>query len=138
MSKHEGDVKLVRGMLVLRHQQLTSGLFSIDMRGSGFSDVEQYPTALFTTTGATRTGDSTYQVKGNLTMHGVTQPLTFSTTVRWAEVGHMIATSTFSIDRKRWGLSYGGSRLTNDLVDNDIQLSVTLDARRRGAQIAER
>jgi polyisoprenoid-binding protein YceI len=138
MTKHEGDVRLVRGILVVRHQKLTNGLFTIDLRGSNFADVEQYPTAIFTTTEATRTGDSTYLVKGNLTMHGVTQPLTYSTTVRWVEVGHMVATSTFSIDRRRWGLSYRGSRLGDELLGDDLQLSITLDARRPGAVIAER
>jgi polyisoprenoid-binding protein YceI len=138
MTKHEGDVKLVRGLLVLRHQKLTDGLFTIDLRGSSFAGVEKYPTAIFTATEATRIGDSTYQVKGDLTMLGVTQPLTYSTTVHWVEVGHVVATSTFSIDRKRWGLAYRGSRVGDDLLDDDIQLSISLDARRPGAVIAER
>jgi polyisoprenoid-binding protein YceI len=158
-GKQEGTVSLARGLVVVRHGQLVDGTFTVDMRrlqvtgvtgaeprrklrdhlvSADFFDVERYPTAAFAATGATRAGEASYRVTGDLTLHGVTRPVSFVADVRWPEVGHMIATSTFSIDRQEWGLAHRGSRLTNELADDEIQLSITLDARRRGAQVAER
>ena len=159
LGKHEGTIGLVSGQLIIRHEQLIGGTFTIDMRTiqvtdipesdsvprrrlrnhlmhADFFDVERYPTAVFTATGAQRIGPARWQVAGDLRMHGVTVPVSFATAVRWSEVGHLIATSSLTIDRQRWGIAYRGSRLTNDLVDDGIQLAITLEARRRGASIA--
>ena len=159
LGKHEGTIGIVSGQLIIRHEQLIGGTFTIDMRTiqvtdipendsvprrrlrnhlmhADFFDVERYPTAVFTATGARRIGPARWQVTGDLRMHGVTVPVSFATAVRWGEVGHLIATSSLTIDRQRWGIAYRGSRLTNDLVDDDIQLAITLEARRRGASVA--
>ena len=44
------------------------------LRSKDFLDVETYPTMTFTSTGLSGKG-SDYTVKGNLTLHGVTQPV---------------------------------------------------------------
>lgn len=150
----EGTVPLSRGELVLRHGELTGGSFTIDMKrlrmdgpdraalrgqlaGSGALDVDRFPTAAFVATRAVRTGDSTWRVTGNLTLHGITRPVTFSSDVHWVEVGHMIATADIALDRRRFGIASAGS-LADRMVDDTIQLRVRLDARRRGAVVAER
>lgn len=160
-GKHEGVVRLAGGQLVIRHEQLLSGTFTIDMRSidvtdipatdsvprrrlrnhlmnADFFDVERHPTAVFGSTGARRVGPARWEVTGNLTLRGVTRPVVLATDVRWPGVGHMIATSALTIDRQRWGVAYRGSTITNDLVDDEIRLSITLDARRRGASVAAR
>lgn len=40
-----------------------------------FFDAEKYPTITFESTSFKKTGDKTYKVKGNLTMHGVTKAI---------------------------------------------------------------
>ena len=133
-GKHEGDVRFVSGMIIIRHQKLTSGNFTVDMRGVD----PRFPNAVFTASDAKRTGDSTWQVSGNLTMLGLTRSLTFSTDLRWVEVGHMIATANVVLDRGGWGVAYRDARLTSDPADGDIGLSITLDARRKGSMVAQR
>ena len=140
-----GTVKLTSGMFVLRHERLTSGEFTIDMRSldpslriADFFDVERYPTAVFESTGATRVGPARWQITGNLTMRGVTKPIAFDTDVAWPGLGHMVATSTFAIDRRQWGVGNRGSGLANDLADDGIQISLTLDASRKQAKVATR
>jgi polyisoprenoid-binding protein YceI len=140
-----GTVKLASGLFVLRHEKLTSGTFTIDMRSldgalrsADFLDVERYPTAVFRSTGAQRIGPARWQVAGDLTMRGVTKPITFDTDVGWPELGHMVATSSFMIDRRQWGIATRGSGLADDLVDDHIQLSISLDARRKQAAVAVR
>ena len=156
-----GTVALASGLFVIRHEQLTSGTFTIDMqsidvtdipatdvtarprvrdqlRSVAFFDAERYPTSVFRSTGAKRVGPARWQIAGTLTMHGVTRPIAFETDVRWLELGHMVATSTFTIDRRQWDVASRGSGLATDLVDDAIQLSLTLDARRKRASVATR
>lgn len=137
-----------------RPDQLVRGSFTIDMRridvsdipqsepvprrrllehlrGSDFLDVERFPTATFVTRRATRIGPARYRLGGALTMHGVTQPLEFPVEVRWPTVGEMVATAAIVIDRQRWAVAYRGSRVTDDLVDDDVAISLMLVAGRR-------
>ena len=141
----EGTVGLANGMLVIRHEQLTSGSFTIDMRsldrslrGADWLDVERHPTATFRSTGAKRVGSARWQVSGDLTMRGITKPVIFDTDVRWEEVGHMTAVSTITLDRRQWAIGSGGPAIADAAVDHDIQLSVSLDARRKQAAVATR
>ena len=153
-GKHEGTIALADGELVLRHEQLAGGSFTIDMRridvsdipqsepvprrrlldhlrGRDFFDVERFPAATFVTQRATRIGPTRYRLGGTLTMHGVTQPLEFPVEVRWPEVGQMVASAFIVLDRQRWGVAHRGAGITNDLVDDDIAISLVLVARRR-------
>jgi len=141
----EGSVSLASGMLVIRHERLTSGTFTIDMRtvdtalrGPDVLDVARYPTAVFSSTGATRVGPARWQVAGILTMRGVARPVTFDTDVRWEELGHMVATSSLVLDRREWGIGTGAGSATNAVADHDIQLSVSLAAVRKQPAVAAR
>lgn len=141
----EGTVALASGMFVIRHEQLTSGTFTVDMRsvdgalrGASFFDVERYSTAVFRSTKSTRLGETRWQVAGNLTMRGVTRPIAFDADVSWPETGHMVATSAFTIDRRNWGVGNRAAGVADDLIDDDIQLSLRLDARRKQAKVATR
>ena len=161
LGKHEGTIALASGELVLRHEQLVGGRFVIDMRrmevtdipehepvprrrllthlkGPDFFDVDRYPTAEFIADAATRVGPSRYRLSGRLVMHGVSRPIELVTEVRWPEVGHMLATASVALDRQHWGIAYRGSRLTNDLVDDEIQISLVLHARRRASLLGAR
>ncbi|WP_368448516.1 YceI family protein [Cobetia amphilecti] len=46
------------------------------IKSADFLDVSQYPTATFTSTGFESTGDGSGKLKGELTLHGQTQPVT--------------------------------------------------------------
>ena len=46
------------------------------LKSADFFEVETYPTIEFTTTGYEKTGDNTFTLTGDLTMHGVTKPVT--------------------------------------------------------------
>src|SRR5207248_6412083 len=47
------------------------------LRSAAFFDVKKYPTITFTSTNVEQVGGQHYQVTGNLTLHGVTRPVTF-------------------------------------------------------------
>ncbi len=46
------------------------------LKSADFFDVEQFPKLTFQSTSMKKTGDDTYALAGNLTMHGVTKPVT--------------------------------------------------------------
>jgi len=47
------------------------------LRSAAFFDVKKYSTITFTSTNIEHVGGQDYQVTGNLTLHGVTRPITF-------------------------------------------------------------
>lgn len=47
-----------------------------DLRSDNFFDVAKYPTITFASTKVTRAGENKLKVEGNLTMHGITKPVT--------------------------------------------------------------
>ncbi len=54
--------------------------FAEELIGDGFLKTAQYPTATFVTTSAVRTGPQTGKMTGDLTLMGVTKPVTFDVT----------------------------------------------------------
>lgn len=46
------------------------------LKGPDFFNAKQYPKVIFQSTSVKKIGDRLYEVTGNLTLHGVTQPLT--------------------------------------------------------------
>ena len=48
-----------------------------ELSGPGVFDAAKFPTATFTSTAVERTGPTTGRMTGELTLHGVTRPLTF-------------------------------------------------------------
>ena len=131
----EGRVAFTSGLLVIRHEKLTSGVFVVDTKRN---DVERQSIATFRSAGATRVGPARWRVRGDLTMNTVSRPIEFDTDVSWAGVGHMIATSTLTIDLRQWGTPRGAAGRDTDRPDGDVQLSLTLDARRKQAKVATR
>ncbi len=54
------------------------------LRSADFFDAVKFPKLSFTSTSFTPNGDQKYIVKGNLTMHGITKPITLNATIRQA------------------------------------------------------
>lgn len=52
-----------------------------DIKSDHFFDAAKFPTISFKSTGITKTGDKTYKLTGDLTMHGVTKPVTLDLAV---------------------------------------------------------
>ena len=52
------------------------------LRSAAFFAVKKYPTITFTSTNVEHAGGRNYRVTGNLTLHGVTRPVTFDVTYR--------------------------------------------------------
>lgn len=62
---------------------VASGFKPLDdhLKSPDFLNVEKFPTITFESTEVKQTGDTTADVTGNLTIHGVTKPVTLATTL---------------------------------------------------------
>lgn len=92
-----------------------------------FFDATKFPQATFTSTEIKAGGEkgATHTVTGNLTMHGVTKAVTFPATIA---VTPDVATvdSSFSINRKDFGINYAGA--ANNLIRDDVVLTLRIRA----------
>jgi len=52
-----------------------------DLKSDSYFNIAKYPEITFKSTGVTKTGGNNYKVSGNLTMHGVTKPVTLELTI---------------------------------------------------------
>jgi len=105
------------------------------LRSPDFFDVEQFPTMTFTSTKLTGSG-SDFEVTGDLTIKGVTRPVTFDLEVGGVQQdpwGNTKAgfTLTGSINRKDFGMEYNavlesGGVLVGDKVTIEIDVEAAL------------
>lgn len=97
------------------------------LKTADFFDVAKYPEASFVSTSIKAGGDkgASHTVTGNLTLHGVTKAVTFPATI---SVTPDVATvdSTFSINRKDFGINYAGQ--ADNLIRDDVVLKLTIRA----------
>ena len=56
------------------------------LRSADFFEVAKYPTLTFKSTSITKTADKKYTITGNLTLHGVTKPVTLEATLNGTAV----------------------------------------------------
>jgi polyisoprenoid-binding protein YceI len=99
--------------------RLTRHLMSQD-----FFNVDQIPTATFTATSITPTGGS-YQVTGNLNLHGVAKSISFPATISIA-AGAVKIKAEFAINRRDFNINYPG--LPNDLIRDNVVIKLDVTA----------
>ncbi|HEY0395863.1 MAG TPA: YceI family protein [Candidatus Elarobacter sp.] len=103
-----------------------------DLRGPDWFEVDKHPTMTFAARSVTGTPQA-FTVVGDLTMHGVTKPVTLSA----KELGkmtdarnrtHVGYSVTGQLDRREWGLNWGRTTPGGSLVaGNDITLDMTVE-----------
>src|SRR5713101_1970538 len=82
------------------------------LRSAAFFAVKQYPTISFQSTDVEHAGGQDYKVTGNLTMHGVTRPITFDVAYhgRSTQMGVRAGlTAKAKISRTEFGVGRGAA-----------------------------
>ncbi len=103
-----------------------------DLRSPDWFDVEKYPTMTFVSKSISGTPQA-FTVAGDLTMHGVTKPLTLNA----KEIGrmtdarnrvHVGYNATTTLDRRDWGLNWGKTTPGGSLIaGNDVTIDVNVE-----------
>lgn len=117
-------------MVLIQSDSLdTEGMLVRNMlMGENFFDVENHPEILFVSHSFDWTGTDTALLRGDLTLRGVTRPVTFNVTLTPAEKGDgdtIMVEATTAIERAEFGMDK-----LEKLADNKVQLCISAQARR--------
>jgi polyisoprenoid-binding protein YceI len=108
-----------------------------DLRSPNFFDVEKFPDITFKSVQIDKTGEATYNVTGDLTMHGVTRRLTLPVTYNgevkdpWGgtRAGYSL---TASLDRTEFGITWNKALDQGGfLLGDEVQVTINLEAVRK-------
>ncbi len=99
------------------------------LKSADFFDVEQFNTAQISVKSTTPTETpGIYDVQANLTIKGVTNPITFPAQIyQLNEVAK--AKATIEVDRTLWNITFGSGKFFKELGDNliDDKFIINLD-----------
>ncbi len=137
-----GTVKLSAGSIGVENGEVKSGSFTVDLKtikddkgnaqleehlkNADFFNVEKYPTASFVITSVYSNDvraiapPTRYMVKGDLTIKDKTMLIEFPAEITSAK-GEYSASATFTIDRTKWGITYGSGTVFKNLGDKLIK-----------------
>ena len=121
-GSHTGTVDLSSGSLLFDGDQLSGGEFMVDMtslistdlegeykgkleghlKSDDFFGVEKHPSSKLVFTKVTSTGKNSYEVTGDLTIKGISKPITFDVSIYGSK-----ATATMKVDRAQYDVRYG-------------------------------
>lgn len=157
-GKHVGTVKLKSGNLQIKQGKIQEGAFEIDMtslqdtdlqdpeykkklethlRSDDFFGIEKHPVATFKVTSvklisAAAAGQANQEVTGDLTIKGITHPVTFPALVTLGK-DKAEATGTVKIDRTKYEIRYGSGKFFEGLGDKMIHDEFMVDLKLVGA-----
>ena len=139
-GSHEGGFKKFDGHFVVKDGLPNAGEVVIHMestwsdaekltghlKSADFFDVENIPESTFRITALKAKEDKTYELSGNLTLHGVTKNITFPTQISNSDDALMVK-AEFDINRKDFGIVYPGKK--DDLIRDEVIIKFDLLAK---------
>jgi hypothetical protein len=150
-EEHIGYVYISKGELMIEKGQLVGGTAEIDMntieykdkeskntpvkhlKSPDYFDVEKFPISTFSITKVAYAVRGNIKVTGNLTIKGVTNPVTFPAKIEVKD-GIVKANGKVVIDRTQWGIRYRSGKFYDNLADqavsDDIEIHMKIVARK--------
>jgi polyisoprenoid-binding protein YceI len=102
------------------------------LKSPDFFNVVEFPAMTFESSATKKIGDEKYEVSGNITMHGVTKPLTVTMTKTGQVTGRRGESIGFEMEfvltRSGFGMNYG---VESGALSDDIKVIVALEAGRK-------
>jgi polyisoprenoid-binding protein YceI len=112
----------VSGTLTISSASIDTGNKRRDehLRSVQFFNADDYPEITYALSGASMAADGQVRVSGSLTVRRRSEPLDLLVTVRALGQDRIVATTSVTVDRSRWGISWasGGARLATDVQVN--------------------
>jgi polyisoprenoid-binding protein YceI len=134
LTEHATDASLSSIEATVDVSTINTGEVQRDghLKSADFFEVEKFPTMTFKSTSVVQKGEGEYAVTGDLTMHGVTKPVTFAVEGPsapgkdpWGNT-RIGLTATAKVNRKDFGLNWNAALETGGiLVGEDVH--ITLD-----------
>lgn len=128
------DLSTLRMEIVIDPTSITTGMAvrDRDLKGEGFFEVDKFPEMRFVSTRAVPQSDGTVKLAGNLTMHGVTKPVTLdvdglNTVVQSDNGPRTGASASGKVNRREFGLTYNAVAEAGGVVVAD-EVFIEIDA----------
>ncbi|WP_316830947.1 YceI family protein [Pedobacter aquatilis] len=149
-GSHNGTIALQSGTLNVDGKKVTGGTFTIDMnsikdadgsakleghlKADDFFGTAKFPTSTFVITKVDGSG-AAVTVTGNLTIKGITKPLSFPATVTVNADGTVSALAgKITVDRTKYDIRYGSKSFFDSIgdkaIDDNFELAVKLVAKK--------
>ena len=147
-SGHEGTVRVSSGVMNVAGKSI-NGKVKVDMngivctdlqdagknayllnhlKGEDFFNTVKFPDAIFETTKITEAkgnDGTTHRVEGNLTIKGITKPVSFNAKISGGN-GQIYIVGDLKVDRTQFDIKYGSTSFFDNLGDNAINNDFTL------------
>lgn len=134
-GSHTGTVALQQGALIFDNGQLSGGEFTVDMttltatdlegewkdklvghlKSDDFFSVEKHQLSTLVFTQVKATGKNSYEITADLTIKGITHPVTFDLSVYGSK-----ANATLKVDRAQYDIRFGSGSFFDNLGDKTI------------------
>ena len=141
-GSHYGTINLADGNFIVNNDKIVGGEFTINMnsiidldmpadneynaklvahlKSEDFFDVAKFPNGSFTIKEVKKTDGKTV-IKGELTLKGITHPVSFLADVKIENGQLTFKSETIKIDRSKWNIRYKSKSFFDDLKDNFIE-----------------
>jgi len=145
---HTGNIYLKSAEIEMSYEKPVSGTVVIDMssidntdiqndgmrkrlvdhlKSDDFFGVEKFPEAVFEITGSERKNGGSIEIKGNITIKGITEPIEFVSNLSENEEDDLIFTGHIEIDRTLFDVRFGSTKFFDNIADRAIDDMFTLD-----------
>ena len=150
-EEHIGYVYTSKGELMIEKDSLVGGTAEIDMntiefkdkenkntpvkhlKSPDYFDVEKFPISTISITKVAYAVRGNIKVTGNLTIKGITNPVTFPAKIEVKD-GIVKANGKVVIDRTQWGIRYRSGKFYDNLADqavsDDIEIHMKIVAKK--------
>lgn len=149
-SAHNGTTVLKSGSLNVNGKNVTGGSFIIDMtaikdaegsekleghlKADDFFGTDKFPTSTFVITKVAGSGENV-TITGNLTIKGITKPISFPATVAVNADGTVSALAgKITVDRTKYDIRYGSKSFFGSIgdkaIDDNFEIGVKLVAKK--------
>lgn len=150
-TSHFGSIKFENGEVTINENKLESGKFVValntltnsdikdaeesaklngHLKSADFFDVEKFPTASYEITKVSEApagGDYNTVLDGNLTIKGITKPMSFNANVKTSKGELQIATEPKDISREEFGIKFQ-IPAANGLIKDEINIQMLMKA----------
>ncbi len=135
-GQHTGTVNLSEGNFTSKEKKITGGSFSIDMtslkdadanarlethlKSDDFFSTEKFPKTTFVTSNIESKDGDQYNVKGNLTIKGITHEIEFPATIQIIN-DQLSAKAKILVDRTKFDIKFRSGNFFENLGDKVIE-----------------
>ncbi|POY34820.1 lipid-binding protein [Solitalea longa] len=150
-GEHTGNIKFANGNIQFDGKSVTGGSFVVDMNSITCTDItnadynaklvghlkaddffgtDKFATAKIDILGSKSLGGDKYEINGNLTIKGITKPITFQATVKQVK-SSVVAAADVTINRTDFDIKFGSASFFNlgdKAISDNFNLKISLVA----------